>query len=330
MANSNRSVSMIDVANHSGVSHQTVSRVLNNHPNVSNKTRKKVLAAMDELNYHPNIAARTLVTGKSSAIGVLSYDTTLYGPASMLHAVQVAARAKGYRIYLVSLKATDSESIHAGLQDLFTAGVDGVIMIVPQTNDSVQIKKLPGDLPGVLIEGESSKNIPSVNIDQVFGAELAVDYLIGLGHKEIAHISGPLGWYEADLRVTGWQNALSKSGLRPAVKEQGDWSPRSGYEAALRILEKHPHITAIFCSNDAMALGVLKALTEKGISIPSEMSVVGFDNVPEASYFQPSLTTVLQSFEEVGNASLELLVAQIEGAKTNLLVRESSGKAPRK
>jgi DNA-binding LacI/PurR family transcriptional regulator len=330
---------MFDVATLSGVSHQTVSRVLNNHVNVSDKTRKKVLAAMAELNYRPNNAARTLVTGKSSSIGVLSYDTTLFGPASMLHSVQLAARTKGYSVNLVSLKATDSESVNKGLQDLYGTGVEGLIMIVPNTDDSTAIKNLPGNLPGVLIEGESSKNIPSVNIDQELGAEMAVDYLIDLGHKKIAHISGPLGWYEADLRVTGWKNALERAKLKSSVNEQGDWSPRSGYIATKRILESHPEITAIFCANDAMALGALKALAENNISVPAQMSVVGFDDVPEASYFQPSLTTVQQSFEQVGNASLELLVSQIEGGKVkikreaikpSLLVRESSGRVRRK
>ena len=339
MATPNRSVSMIDVAVHAGVSHQTVSRVLNNHKNVSDKTRKRVLASMEELNYHPNIAARTLVTGKSSSIGVLSYDTTLFGPASMLHAVQLAARAKGYSVNLVSLKATDTESVNKGLQDLYATGVEGLIMIVPHTKDSAQIKKLPGDLPGVVIEGESSKFIPSVNIDQVVGAEMAVEYLLELGHKKIAHISGPLGWYEADLRVTGWRNAMERAGLKSKVMEQGDWSPRSGYEATKRILKARQGITAIFCSNDAMALGALKALSENGMDIPAEMSVVGFDDVPEASFFQPSLTTIMQSFEDVGNSSLELLVSQIEGGKTRikreaiqptLLIRESSGPVPQK
>ncbi len=330
---------MIDVANKSGVSHQTVSRVLNNHKNVSDKTRKKVLAAMDELNYFPNIAARTLVTGKSSSIGVLSYDTTLYGPASMLHAVQLAAREKGYSVNLVSLKATDTDSVTSGIQDLYATGVEGLIMIVPHTKDSTLIKRIPGNLPGVIIEGESSRFIPSVNIDQKLGAEMAVNYLLDLGHRKIAHISGPQGWYEADLRVAGWQSALEKAKLKAKVLELGDWSPKSGYIATKRILDQKSGVTAIFCSNDAMALGAIKALTEKGLSIPKDMSVVGFDDVPEASYFHPSLTTVIQSFEDVGHASLELLVSQIEGGKTvakreaikpTLLVRESSGPVPRK
>lgn len=325
---------MIDVANHSGVSHQTVSRVLNNHKNVSDKTRKRVLAAMEALNYHPNIAARTLVTGKSSSIGVLSYDTTLFGPASTLHAVQLAAREKGYSVNLASLKATDSESVNKGLQDLYATGVEGLIMIVPHSKDSTQIRKLPGSLPGVIIEGESSKSIPSVNIDQVLGAEMAVNYLLKLGHKKIAHISGPHGWYEADLRIAGWKSALTKAKVGISPIEQGDWSPQSGYEAMKRILKKHTNVTAVFCSNDAMALGALKALSDNGLLIPNDMSIVGFDDVPEASYFQPSLTTVRQSFEEVGNASLELLVSLIEDKRTRtkceaiqptLLIRDSSG-----
>jgi len=344
VAINNRSVSMIDVANKSGVSHQTVSRVLNNHKNVSDKTRKRVLAAMEELNYSPNIAARTLVTGKSASIGVLSYDTTLYGPASMLHAVQLAAREKGYSVNLVSLKATetdvmtDADAVSLGIQDLCAKGIEGIIMIVPRTKDSTDIKKIPGGLPGVLIDG-ASKLIPSVNIDQVLGVEMAMNYLLDLGHKKIAHISGPQGWYASDQRIVGWKNALEKRNQKAKVLEPGDWSPKSGYLATMRILDNKLGVTAILCANDAMALGAIKALTERGLSIPRDMSVVGFDDVPEASYFHPALTTVVQSFDDIGHSSLELLVSQIEGGKAavkgrtikpTLLVRESSGPVPRK
>lgn len=339
MVVNNRSVSMLDVAAHSGVSHQTVSRVLNNHTNVSDKTRKRVLASINELNYHPNIAARTLVTGKSSSIGVLSYDTTLYGPASILHAVQFSAREKGYAVHIVSLKATDGESVKKGLQDLYATGIEGIILIVPHTRDSVLIKKLPGGLPGVIIEGESSKEIPSVNIDQLRGAETAVNYLIKLGHQKIAHISGPSGWYEADLRMIGWKVALEKAKLPSSPVVQGDWSPKSGYLAMNRILKEHRDVTALFCSNDAMALGVLKVLSEEGIAVPKQMSVVGFDDVPESNFFQPSLTTIRQSFQDVGNASLDLLIEQIEQGKTKaqkegieptLVIRDSSGPVVRR
>ena len=200
-------------------------------------------------------------------------------------------------------------------------------------------EKLPGNLPGVLIEGESSKSIFSINIDQVLGAKMAVDYLIDLGHKKIAHISGPLGWYESEKRILGWKQSLQEAKLKANIMEQGDWTPRSGYIATKRIIDLHPEVTAIFCSNDAMALGALKALFENKILVPSKMSVVGFDDIPEASYFQPALTTVVQDFELVGNASLEMLVNLIDGKemkikgeaiKPALIVRDSYGRVSRK
>ena len=311
-----RPPSMFDVAQASGVSHQTVSRVLNN--------------------YRPNLAARALVTGKSSTIGVLSYDTTLFGPASMLHAIRESARDVGYALNTVTLKSIDRESVENGIQELVNAGVDGLVIIAPHYVGDKPFSNIPGSIPTVIVEGEDTGKIPSVNVDQILGAQLAVEHLISLGHKCIAHISGPENWFETQKRIEGWKCALEKSKLSTKSLVTGDWSARSGYEATKEIL-KDPKVTAIFAANDSMALGALKALSEAKIAVPAKMSLIGFDNLPESEFLVPELTTVVQDFQEVGTRSLDMLLAQIEGKKIStkrlaitptLAIRASTAKAP--
>lgn len=331
-----RPPSMFDVAQASGVSHQTVSRVLNNHESVSDKTRAKVLASMEKLGYRPNLAARALVTGKSSTIGVLSYDTTLFGPASMLHAIRESARELGYALNTLTLKSIDRESVENGIQELINAGVDGLVIIAPHYVGDKPFSNIPGSIPTVIVEGEDVGKIPSVNVDQILGAQLAVEHLISLGHKRIAHISGPENWFETQKRIEGWKCALEKSKLSTKPLVAGDWSARSGYEATKEIL-KDPKVTAIFAANDSMALGALKALSEAKVAVPAKMSLIGFDNLPESEFLVPELTTVVQDFQEVGKRSLDLLIAQIEGKKIatkrlditpTLAIRASTAKAP--
>ena len=303
-------VSMLDVAANSGVSHQTVSRVLNNHVNVSQKTRVKVLESMTRLGYAPNLAARALSNGKTTTLGVLSYDSTLFGPASMLHAVQRAAREIGYAVTLATTKGVDESAVANGIQELIHSGVDGIILITPLTKGSLLNTEILGGVPCVIVEGHSLRDTPSVNVDQSLGAKKAVEYLISLGHKNIAHISGPSSWYEADERREGWQKALKNAGLNLGQLIYGDWSAESGYQA-IKVIASKSRATAVFVANDAMALGVLKALNELKIKVPQHMSVIGFDDIPEAEFLIPGLTTIRQDFVEVGKKSVELLMDRI-------------------
>ena len=329
-----RGPSMIDVALRSGVSHQTVSRVLNGHKSVSEKTRKKVLKAMEELGYRPNLTARALVTGKSATIGVLSHDTTLFGPASTLHSVQSAARENGYRTTIYSLKSEDSESITSGISELINDGVDGIVIIAPQIRGTKEISNVIGNFPAVLVENESSAALPSVNVDQHYGAYELTRHLILLGHNSIAHISGPKHWYETGRRIKGYKKALSESKLINSLIWEGDWSARSGYEATKKII-KDKEITAIFAGNDAMALGAMKALSEAGLSVPKDISLVGFDDLPESEFLTPGLTTAKQDFHAVGDQALGILLALINNSKVRMnvaikpeiLIRTSTAKA---
>jgi DNA-binding LacI/PurR family transcriptional regulator len=255
----------------------------------------------------------------------------------MLHAIRESAREVGYALNTVTLKAIDHESVENGIQELVNAAVDGLVIIAPHYVGDKPFSNIPRSIPTVIVEGEDVGKIPSVNVDQILGAQLAVEHLISLGHKRIAHISGPENWFETQKRIEGWKCALDKSKLSTKSIVAGDWSARSGYEATKEIL-KDPNVTAIFAANDSMALGALKALSEAKIAVPAKMSLIGFDNLPESEFLVPELTTVIQDFQEVGKRSLDLLIGQIEGKKTvtkrvditpTLEIRASTAQAPR-
>jgi DNA-binding LacI/PurR family transcriptional regulator len=311
---SKRTPSIIDVARAAGVSHQTVSRVVNKQPSVKESTRLKVESVMEDIGFRPNNAARTLVTGQSSIIGVLSHDTTLFGPASVLHAVQSAAREIGYAVTVISLKSIYPVAVIAGLEEFANRGAEGVVIIAPQSAEYEVLRKIPGNLPAVIIEGEDVTSIPSVEVDQLQGAILATQHLINLGHKNIAHISGPNEWFAAQRRRDGWQHALKQAKLKAAICVEGDWTPRSGFLATKQIL-KDKSVTAIFSGNDDMALGAYRAISELGLAVPTDVSLVGFDDIPACSFLSPGLTSVRQDFDQVGHAALGLLVRMIRGDK---------------
>jgi DNA-binding LacI/PurR family transcriptional regulator len=302
-----RTAVMADVARLAGVSHQTVSRVINESAHVRPETRRRVLAAMRTLDYRPNPAARALVTGRSRTLGVVSFDTTLYGPASTLFAIEQDAHAAGYFITIVSLLAMDRAGVLGAVDRLRVQGVDGILVITPQEGAAEAVANLPAAVPVVAVEAGPAGSVPVVAVDQFAGAVSATQLLLDLGHRTVWHVAGPRDFLEAQQRVEGWRAALEAAGAQAPPVLTGDWSPRSGYEVGRRLAED-PEVTAVFVANDQMALGVLRALHERGRSIPREISVVGFDDIPEAQYFTPPLTTVRQDFGEMGRSSLRLLL----------------------
>jgi DNA-binding LacI/PurR family transcriptional regulator len=302
-----RTAVMADVARLAGVSHQTVSRVINDSAHVRPETRRRVLAAMRTLDYRPNPAARALVTGRSRTLGVVSFDTTLYGPASTLFAIEQAAHAAGYFITIVSLLAMDRAAVLGAVDRLRVQGVDGILVITPQEGAAEAVANLPAAVPVVAVEAGPPGSVPVVAVDQFAGAVSATQLLLDLGHRTVWHLAGPRDFLEAQQRVEGWRATLDAAGVEAPPVVSGDWSPRSGYEVGRRLAED-PEVTAVFVANDQMALGVLRALHERGRSIPREISVVGFDDIPEAQYFTPPLTTVRQDFGEMGRSSLRLLL----------------------
>ncbi|MGO9960558.1 MAG: LacI family DNA-binding transcriptional regulator [Solirubrobacteraceae bacterium] len=306
---------MADVGRLAGVSHQTVSRVINGSRHVSPETRERVLAAMRELGYRPNSVARALVTGRTHTLGVVSIDTTLYGPASTLFGIERAAHASGYFIIVASLKALDRDSVVEAAERLRRHGVDGILAIVSEAQAADALLHAPVDVPLVAVEAGPERGLPVVAVDQRRGAELAVRHLLELGHRAVHHIAGPEGWLEAQQRVAAWRATLEAAGETAPEPLVGDWTARSGYELGQR-LARDRAVTAVFVANDQMALGVLRAMHEAGRSIPDDVSVVGFDDVPESMYFMPPLTTVRQDFGEVGSRSLHVLLGVIEALAT--------------
>ncbi|MGH3303050.1 MAG: LacI family DNA-binding transcriptional regulator [Streptosporangiaceae bacterium] len=301
---------MVDVARRAGVSHQTVSRVLNNHPNVRPQTRAGVLAAIRDLGYRPNAAARTLVTGRTNALGVISFDTTLYGPASMLYGIERAARP-GYSVAIASLQAFDRPALLDAVERLLDQGVEGIIVIAPVTTAVAALSGLAPNIPLVAVGCLADVPLPSVAIDNNAGAAQATQHLLSLGHETVYHVAGPKTWLDAQQRIAGWRDALRAAQAAEPDLLRGDWSARSGYELGQQ-LSGMPDVTAVLCGNDSMALGVLRAFAESGRKVPDDVSVVGFDDIAEAPYFLPPLTTVRQDFGELGRRALHLLIEHID------------------
>jgi DNA-binding LacI/PurR family transcriptional regulator len=307
---------MSDVGRLAGVSHQTVSRVINGSPHVRPETRERVLEAMRELGYTPNPVARALVTGRSNTLGVVSFDTTLYGPASTLLGIERAAHESGYFIIVASLKALNRTSVTDAVERLRRQSVDGILVITPLQDAAEALLHAPTEIPLVAAEaGPEESGIPVVQVDQFAGAASATRHLLELGHQTVWHLAGPPEFLESRRRVTGWRTTLEEAGAIVPEPLVGDWSAASGYEAG-RELAGNSAVTAIFVGNDQMALGVLRALNEAGRRVPDDVSVVGFDDIPEAGFFLPPLTTVRQDFDELGTRSLKLLVGMIDGEKT--------------
>jgi DNA-binding LacI/PurR family transcriptional regulator len=305
---------MADVARLAGVSHQTVSRVLGDHPNVRDETRAKVLRAIEEMGYRRNSSARALATRRTRTLGVVAANTTLYGPASTLFALEDAARAAGYTVSTVSLHKLAKETLSEALDHLSEGGVEGVIALAPQRSAVEALAELRHPFPVVVVGTGSGAEIPSVNVDQQLGARLATGHLLAAGHRTVWHLAGPEDWQEAADRVTGWRDTLEAAGVEPPKLLRGDWSPLSGYRAGQQLAGWVGRgLTAVFVANDQMALGVLRALREAGVRTPQDVAIVGFDDIPESEFFAPPLTTVRQDFATVGKHSIALLLDLIEG-----------------
>ena len=303
---------MEDVARLAGVSHQTVSRVLNGHPHVSARTRMRVERAITELGYRRNTAARRLVTRRSHAIGVLGAGMGFYGPANTLLGVQQAAREHGYSVSMASLSRVTPSGITDALEHFLLQPADGIVVIAPHQTMLAALRTIAVPVPLVSVGFGAGDRLGDVAVDQGAGAALAVQHLLDLGHTAIAHISGPPDWTDAAARSEGWRRTLDWAGQSGGPLIPGDWSAESGYRAGLQ-LAAQGNVTAVFAANDQMALGALRAFGEAGLRVPDDISVVGFDDQPEAAYFVPPLTTVNQGFTELGARCIRLLLDEMEG-----------------
>ncbi|WP_234988085.1 LacI family DNA-binding transcriptional regulator [Demequina sp. NBRC 110056] len=309
MANGNRGPSMHDVAARAGVSHQTVSRVLNDFPGIRPETRDKVLEAIEELGYRRNLAARALVTGRSQTIGMIGPEIPDIGPLSTLHAVERAARDAGLHTMMTSADPS-AASVRDALEFLVGRSVDAIVLVAQQRSVLEALAGVDPRVPVIhlLTGGEPAGSAAS--IDQRAGARFAVDHLIGLGHTRIQHVAGPLTYIEAQLRRDEFRSATAEAGLPELEILEGDWTTDSGFAAGARL---DPSATAVFCANDDMAFGLIHALATAGRSVPGDLSVVGYDDTATSRHSLPPLTTVRQDFEAVGRRAVELVVAHVAG-----------------
>jgi DNA-binding LacI/PurR family transcriptional regulator len=307
-----RAPNIRDVAALAGVSYQTVSRVLNDSPSIKASTRQRVLDVISEIGYRPNQAARALVTSRTRTIGVLSSQTAHYGPTTSVNAIEIAAREAGYRLSITSVSSGDYSSIKSAIDYLLSQAVEALVVIAPQARVFDALSDLSISVPYVTLESTGRNLGHSLSVDQVAGARLATRHLVELGHTEITHISGPQDWIEADARMQGFLEEINEAELRTRAPILGDWSAHFGYYAGLELL-RFRDFTAVFAGNDQMALGFMHACRDSGLDVPGDISVVGFDDIPEAAHFSPPLTTVRQNFAEIGRRAVALLLSELSG-----------------
>jgi LacI family transcriptional regulator len=313
---SEKRATLYDVAAYAGVSYQTVSRVINGNPHVSAKTLKRVQEAILALDYQPNKAARTLVTRRSYTLEVITVGTSHFGPAQMMTSVERAARGRGYKLIFTNIEDMRESEILDVLDGLNS--VDGAIIITPIRNEMYDRLTQECPRPFVKVGAQPGIQLPSLVIDQALGSRLATRHLIALGHTEIAEIGGPYHWYDAAARHQGFLEELQASGLKHVPTAESDWTAAGGYDACLRLIASEQPFTALVVGNDQMALGAMRALREQGLRVPEDVSVVGFDDIPEAAYFEPPLTTVQQDFGALGGQAVEYLIEILNNPETPL------------
>ena len=332
-----RMATLEDVAGMCGVSYQTVSRVVNNSPAVADKTRSKVLRAIDQLGYRPNLTARRLATRRASVIGMVGSNITYYGPAQVMVAIEETAKREGYNLMFARVEGPGRAELQAAITDLCAHQVDGLIIGVHARGKLALIRKLCRHIPFVTLDEEVAADVPTVVVDQRHGVRLVIEHLLGLGHRRVAHISGPADWTPAEERKAAWSQTLLDAGLEPGPCVAGDWSAESGHRATEQLLALGiERFTAIFAANDQMALGALRALHDHCVHIPGEVSVAGYDDLPEARFFSPALTTVHHDFASEGGRCIQVLLSMVNGESPDLplsmlqpglAVRESTASA---
>ncbi len=324
-----RSVTLDDVAHLAGVSYQTVSRVLNHSEQVSPRTRAKVEAAMQQLNYVPNRVAQQLAGKNTRTLGLATSDLALMAPAQIASAIQQRAAAQGY--HLVIAMANASSAPQDTVNELLAQRVDALLINLPlDAQQAGQIQLQCGNKPTLFLDVERSATVAQCQYQSESGAKQAVDHLVALGHQQIGVLNGPERSASARARFTAWQQALSAHRLTPFCVLSGDWSAASGYQAVLAQLpDKLPQ--ALLVANDQMALGAMRALHQHGVNIPAEISLIGYDDTAESAWYQPPLTTVRQDLQQLGAISVDRLVAQLEGGtladerlETELVLRETT------
>jgi DNA-binding LacI/PurR family transcriptional regulator len=325
-----KAANIFDVARLAGVSHQTVSRVLNDLPNVRPATRERVERAITQLRYVPSPAARALVSRRSRTLGLIVTGLPGYGPSSIALGFHSAARDARYSVSMSSVGEADATALRTTAEQLVRQNVEAIVIVGSRHEATRTLRDLELGLPLVAVSPQREEGMHRVSMDQYQGARIAVDHLIDLGHREIAHLAGPDDSSDAAERRRGWRDTLTERGLRVTEPVVGDWSAASGFGAARTLVATGA--TGVFAANDLMALGVMRGLVVAGRVVPDEVSVVGFDDIPETAYYSPPLTTVRQDFDSLGREALAAVLAvlrdEVDGEAVRripgLVVREST------
>ncbi len=317
-----KKITIYDVAKECGVSRQTVSRVLNNRPDVADETRSRVKEVIRLLNYQPSAIAQSLSRNKSFVFGVVTAGLKYIGPSRTLSGITTKAEEIGYGLLLKELSSFTFNDIDPLLHWFISHHVDGIIWATPEIEDNhnwIDVLLPIVEIPIIFITMAQRTDVSIVAFDNFLGAKIATEHLIDLGKKHIGHISGPLDWWEARQRKLGWEAAISDAGLHTTEKmwAEGNWSSKSGKKAFLKLLDNYPLIDSVFVGNDQMALSVLHAAYENGIEIPSQLSVVGFDGIPESEFYCPPLTTVFQNQFLLGKVAVQELLRIVDDHQHN-------------
>ncbi|WP_121255742.1 LacI family DNA-binding transcriptional regulator [Nocardioides ferulae] len=329
-----RQPTMADVAARAGVSHQTVSRVLNDLPGVREETALRVQQAIAELGYRRNRSARLLASRRSGLVGVATWGTSHFGPQQTQLQLDLAAREAGFRLTTVAIRDLVIDDVREAVDELLEQGVEAVVLLLPHDSVVRFVQQVELGVPVVVVEGDPSRTPLSVAVDNVQGARLATRHLLELGHHTVTHVAGPPGWAQTAARIEGWRTELEEWGRPvPPLRWGGDWSADSGF-AAGSALAREREVTAVFTANDQMAMGLMAALREAGRRVPADVSVVGFDDLAESVYFDPPLTSVRQDFGELGRRSMSLVTRALAGevgpvvdlVPTQLVVRASTAR----
>jgi DNA-binding LacI/PurR family transcriptional regulator len=302
--------SMADVGRLAGVSSQTVSRVSNGQANVDEATRARVLEAMETLGYRPNGAARALKSGRFHTIGVIMTTLQTLGNIRTLDAIATEAMHADNSVLLMPLADPTLRGVSGAYRRLSVQAVDGAVIILEARLLDRAEFALPPGIPVVVVDSNAGPGYTVVDTDQALGARQATEHLLGLGHRAVWHIAGPETSFSAVHRAESWERTLRAAGISPPPLLRGDWTAESGYRHGLA-LARRDDVTAIFAANDEMALGAMRALHERGWSIPADVSVVGFDDMDGSASFWPPLTTVRQDFATVGRLSIQQLLGKV-------------------
>ena len=311
-----KQITITQVARAAGVSTQTVSRVINERPDVAPETRLRVQGVIEQLDYRPNILARSLIHHRSHTIGVVAMASSFYGPSTTLVGIEKMTRNLGYSLLLDFMHHPESDQVEHIVNRMLSHQVDGILWAVPEignNRDWLARKAAYLPIPVIYLSMQPMPDVPVVLIDNYLGGRLATEHLFAQGYRHIGVITGPLDWWEARQRLDGWRKALEDAGCPPDARQiaPGSWSSASGAAGIQVLWEQFPELDAVFACNDQIALGVLQAAHRAGKRVPQDLAVAGFDNIPESRYFWPALTTVDQPLVDLGERAVDALTRWI-------------------